>query len=224
MLGVARSLGDGFPRTWHPRIVTDMDRQGTHIEQPGAANPAQAGPPPTIEEVFRDHAPRIYNLALRMLGNEADAEDVTQEVLLQLVRKLDTFRGESAFPTWLHRITVNAALAYRRKRASREQHHVHDPLDTLFEEGKHAAPVRNWWIQPDKAAVDKETQRLIEQAIAGLPEIYRDVYVLADVEGLANSEIADMLGLSVPAVKSRLHRARLLMRSALAPHFEEVPA
>ncbi len=186
--------------------------------------PVRPGPPPTMEQVFRDYAPRIYNLALRMLGNEADAEDVTQDVLLQLIRKLDTFRGESAFPTWLHRITVNAALAYRRKRASREQHHVHDPLDTFLEEGSHAAPVRNWWIQPDQVALDHETHRLIEKAIAGLPELYRDVYVLADVEGLGNAEIADMLGLSVAAVKSRLHRARLLMRNALAPHFEEVPA
>jgi RNA polymerase sigma-70 factor, ECF subfamily len=201
-----------------------MDNQGTQAEHREGASPTQVSTPPTVEQVFRDYAPRIYNLALRMLGNEADAEDVTQDVLLQLIRKLDTFRGESAFPTWLHRITVNAALAYRRKRASREQHHVRDPLDSFLEEGKHVAPVRNWWVRPDQIAVDRETQRLIEKAIAGLPEIYRDVYVLADVEGLANSEIADMLGLSVPAVKSRLHRARLLMRSALAPHFEEVPA
>jgi RNA polymerase sigma-70 factor, ECF subfamily len=205
-------------------MVTLMENQGAKEKQRQGPNPPQAGRPPTVEQVFRDYAPRIYNLALRMLGNEADAEDVTQDVLLQLVRKLDTFRGESAFPTWLHRITVNAALAYRRKRASREQHHVHDPLDSFLDEGKHAAPVRNWWIQPDKVAVDRETQGLIEKAIAALPEIYRDVYVLADVEGLANSQIADMLGLSVSAVKSRLHRARLLMRNALAPHFEEVQA
>jgi RNA polymerase sigma-70 factor (ECF subfamily) len=201
-----------------------MDKRGTREHRTGESNPAQAGSTPSLEQVFRDYAPRIYNLALRMLGNEADAEDVTQDVLLQLVRKLDTFRGESAFPTWLHRVTVNAALAYRRKRASREQHHIRDPLDSLFEEGKHAVPVRNWWIRPDQPVLDRETQRLVEKAIAGLPELYRDVYVLADVEGLANSEIADMLGLSVPAVKSRLHRARLLMRNDLAPHFEEVPA
>src|ERR1700687_2760009 len=134
-------------------------------------DPTDATPSLTPDRVFRDYAPRVYNLARRMLGNDADAEDVTQDVLLQLVRKLDTFRGESAFPTWLHRITVNAALAYRRKRESHEQHHVHDPLDTFLEEGKHANPVRNWWIQPDKVALDRETQHLIEQAVAGLPEI-----------------------------------------------------
>jgi RNA polymerase sigma-70 factor (ECF subfamily) len=181
-------------------------------------------PPPTIEQVFRDYAPRIYNLARRMLGNDADAEDVTQEVLLRLMSKLDTFRGESAFPTWLHRVTVNAALGHRRKRAARQSHEVHDPLDMLFENGTHAAPVRNWSVRPDQQALDQETRDLIEKAIADLPEVYRDVYVLADVEGLPNAEIGDMLHLSVPAVKSRLHRARLLMRSALAPHFEEVPA
>jgi RNA polymerase sigma-70 factor (ECF subfamily) len=180
-------------------------------------------PRPTAEQVFRDYAPRIYNLALRMLGNEADAEDVTQDVLLQIIRKLDTFRGQSAFPTWLHRVTVNAALAHRRKRSTREDHLVREPLDNFLEDGQHATAVGRWSVQPDRAALDRETRGLIEQAIAQLPEAYRDVYVLADVEGLSNAEIAEMLGTSVSAVKSRLHRARLVMRNALAPHFEEAP-
>jgi RNA polymerase sigma-70 factor (ECF subfamily) len=174
----------------------------------------------TPERVFRDYAPRVYNLARRMLGNDADAEDVTQDVLLQVVRRLDTFRGESAFPTWLHRVTVNAALAHRRKRAAREQHMVRDPLEYFLENGHPHPPA--WSVRPEQAALDRETRQLIEAAIARMPEIYRDVYVLADVEGLPNSEIGEMLGLSVPAVKSRLHRARLLMRDALAPHFQEV--
>src|SRR5580765_6011894 len=91
----------------------------------------------TAEQVFRDHAPRVYNLARRMLGNDADAEDVTQDVLLQVVRKLDTFRGQSEFPTWLHRVTVNAALAHRRKRAVRDDHLTTDPLDKFLENGHH---------------------------------------------------------------------------------------
>ena len=82
--------------------------------------------------------------------------------------------------------------------------------------------MRGWGIDPEQAALDHETHRLIEEAIARLPETYRDVYVLADVEQLPNAEIGEILGLSVAAVKSRLHRARLLMRDALAPHFEEV--
>jgi RNA polymerase sigma-70 factor, ECF subfamily len=184
--------------------------------------PKSAGPTLTPEKVFQDYAPRIYNLARRMLGSDADAEDVTQDVLLQVVRKLDTFRGEAALPTWLHRITVNAALAHRQKRAVRQRHQAADPLEHFLEDGHHLAPVRPWAVEPQQQALNHETQQLIERAIAGLPEIYRDVYVLADVEGLPNAEIAEMLGLSLAAVKSRLHRGRLLMREALAPHFEEV--
>jgi RNA polymerase sigma-70 factor (ECF subfamily) len=186
--------------------------------------PVHPKPAPSPETLFRDHAPRVFNLARRMLGNEADAEDVTQDVLLQVLRKLGSFRGESAFPTWLHRVTVNAALAHRRKRAVREEHRDHDPLERFEENGHAAHPVRPWSVEPDKAALDRETHDLIEAAIQRLPEMYRDVYVLADVEGLGNAEIGEMLGLSVPAVKSRLHRARLMMRDALAPHFEEVSA
>jgi RNA polymerase sigma-70 factor (ECF subfamily) len=183
---------------------------------------SQTGPSLTPEQVFRDHAPRIYNLARRMLGSDADAEDVTQDVLLQVVRKLDTFRGESALATWLHRLTVNAALAHRRKRAVHDRHEVSNPLDNFLDNGFHKGPVRKWSVEPQQQALDKETHQLIEKAIAALPEIYRDVYVLADVEGLPNAEIGEILGLSLAAVKSRLHRARLLMRDALAPHFEEV--
>src|SRR2546427_3882572 len=100
-------------------------------------DPSLGGEPTALtpERVFRDYAPRVYNLARRMLGNDADAEDVTQDVLLQVVRKLNTFRGESAFPTWLHRVTVNVALAHRRKRAVREEHVAHDPLDVFLENG-----------------------------------------------------------------------------------------
>ena len=178
-------------------------------------------PAVTPEQVFREHAPRVYNLARRMLGNDADAEDVTQDVLMQVVRKLDTFRGEAALPTWLHRVTVNAALAHRKKRARRAEHEVHDPLNNFHDDGHHRSSVNRWVIAPEAEALNRETTELIEKAISRLPEIYRDVYVLADVEGLPNQEIAEMLGLGVPAVKSRLHRGRLLMRESLAPHFEE---
>src|SRR5436189_4699057 len=90
--------------------------------------------PLTAERVFHEYAPRVYNLARRMLNNPADAEDVTQDVLLQVVRKLPTFRGESAFPTWLHRITVNAALTQRRKRFARDVHRAKAPLDMVLED------------------------------------------------------------------------------------------
>src|SRR3954463_16522589 len=89
----------------------------------------------TPEQVFREYAPRIYHLARRMLGSDADAEDVTQDVLLQVVRKLDTFRGDAALTTWLHKVTVNAALAHRRKRGNRQAHHTGEPLDAVLDDG-----------------------------------------------------------------------------------------
>jgi len=184
------------------------------------ADPA-AETPLTPERVFREFAPRVYHLARRMLGNDADAEDVTQDVLLQVVRKLDTFRGEAAFPTWLHRVTVNAALAHRRKRAGRESHEIHDPLGHFDGDGLHGRPVKRWTMRPEQIVLAAEQKQVIERAIAELPEMYRDVYVLADTQQLPNAEIAELLGINLPAVKSRLHRARLMMRDTLAPHFEE---
>ncbi len=182
-------------------------------------------PPLTAESVFRDYAPRIYHVARRMLNNDADAEDVTQDVLLQVVRKLHTFRGDSSLTTWLHRVTVNAALAVREKRANRAKHETATGDETALEAESDALGAklpRLGHPAPDQIALAGEQRRLIDRAIARLPDLYRDVYVLADVEGLPNEQIGEMLDLSVPAVKSRLHRARLRMRDSLAPHFEEV--
>jgi RNA polymerase sigma-70 factor (ECF subfamily) len=188
------------------------------------ADPVESAPL-TPEFVFREYAPRIYHLARRLLGNDADAEDVTQDVLLQVVRKLHTFRGESALPTWLHRVTVNAALAHREKRANRQKHENATGDDATLE-GNAEPPgaVKLPRSSPAAIALQGEQRELIDRAIKRLPEPFRDIYVLADVEGLPNPEIADMLGMSVSAVKSRLHRARQRMRDALAPHFEEAAA
>lgn len=186
--------------------------------------PGLGEPPLTLDRAFREHAPKVYNLARRMLGNSADAEDVTQDVFLQVVRKLAAFRGEAAFATWLYRIAINTALTYRRRRAVRERHRVRDPLESFSPDGAHVLPVRHWVLDAEQIALEHEAQEQIERAVAGLPEVYRDVFVLADVEGLPNADIGRMLALSLPAVKSRLHRARLMMRKALAPYFEEAAA
>jgi RNA polymerase sigma-70 factor (ECF subfamily) len=185
-----------------------------------------AAKPPTVEDVFRQFAPRIFHLARRILGNEADAQDVTQDVMVQVVRKLDTFRGESAFPTWLHRVTVNAALAHRRKKANRHEQATAAPVDEIGAAGdghSHSA-LRPWSARPEDAILDEERQKQVEAAIAELPDMYREVFVLADVEQMSNAEIAELVGLTLPAVKSRLHRARLMMRDRLAPYFEEAHA
>jgi RNA polymerase sigma-70 factor (ECF subfamily) len=173
--------------------------------------------PQTAENVFHAFAPRVYSLARRMLGNDADAEDVTQDVLLQVVRKLHTFRGESELSTWLHRVTVNAALAHRRRQARRPEQNLEVSLDHIQEQNSSSSS------EPDREVLNRELRRHLEAAIARLPEMYRDVFVLADVEQLPNAEIGDLLDLSLPAVKSRLHRARLMVRDALAPYLDRVP-
>ena len=190
---------------------------------PEPLSPGPAEGPLRAERLFTEHAPRIYRLMRFFLGNDADAEDVTQQVFLQVVRCLPTFRGESAFSTWLNRVAVNAALAFRKRRAGRRQHETAEPWAEFAEGGGHARPVQRW-RGPLSELIERETHERIEQAVAGLPELYRDVFVLADVEERPNQEIAHLLGLSLPAVKSRLHRARLLLRKALAPYFEETAA
>jgi len=171
----------------------------------------------SVEQVYHDYAPRVYSVARRMVSSDVDAEDVTQDVLLQVVRKLPSFRGESSFPTWLHRVTVNAALSHRRRQALRE-----DRRHSLDENrGEEAVATATHSQPPDDLLADSETKQLIELAIASLPEGYRQVFVLADVEGLPNADVADRMGLSLPAVKSRLLRARGMLRDALSPHLSQ---
>src|SRR5579884_170916 len=142
----------------------------------------QRGNPRTPAQVLHEYAPRVYSLVRRMLGNDADAEDVTQEVFLRVLRNLDTFRGEAAFPTWLHRVAVNAALTYRRQKAVRARHEAEEAGEDLTTENSISGPGRSWSVPPEQQVLDRETQEQIEAAIAGLGEKYRDVYVLSDVE------------------------------------------
>jgi RNA polymerase sigma-70 factor (ECF subfamily) len=169
----------------------------------------------SAEQVYRDYAPRVYSMARRMVASDTDAEDVTQDVLLQVVRKLPSFRGESAFPTWLHRVTVNAALSHRRRQAVRNEHGLRHSLDVYGED--EPALVNRPTLGPDDQLAEHELQQLIDQAIESLPRAYREVFVLADLEGLPNADIARRLEMSLPAVKSRLHRARAMLRERLQP-------
>jgi RNA polymerase sigma-70 factor (ECF subfamily) len=172
-----------------------------------------------MAQLYHDFGQRIYCLAWRMLRNNADAEDVAQEVLLQVMQKLGTFRGEADVKTWLHRITVNAVEAHRRKRALQNQYLASEWANgpKLRLDGPHdrRGPT------PDKVVIDREELEILDLAIKNLSEKYRRVYLLSEVEGLSNQEIARMLGLSLAAVKSRLHRGRLFLREALAPYFAE---
>ena len=171
----------------------------------------------SAEQVFHDYAPRVYSMARRMVASDTDAEDVTQDVLLQVVRKLPSFRGESAFPTWLHRVTVNAALTHRRRQAVRQEHGLPRSLGAAGGDEPFEAP--DPVLPPDDLLVSQEKRQLIQRAIDALPEAYRRVFILSDVEGLPNADIAERLDMTLPAVKSRLHRARAMLRDALGPYF-----
>ncbi|QDU24174.1 RNA polymerase sigma factor [Urbifossiella limnaea] len=203
----------------HPEALRDFERQtATRGECAAACTPVNSNVL-SVEEIYHRYATRVYSLAMRMLRSEADAEDVTQDVLLQVIRRLDTFRGDSTFDTWLYRVTVNAVLVLRRKRASaRERQFGEDASETGHAEtGRRGRPT----ARPEAEALDRERCRRVEAAIDQLPDGYRDPFILSDVQQLSNAEIGDILGLSIPAVKSRLHRARLMLRDALQDYFEE---
>jgi RNA polymerase sigma-70 factor (ECF subfamily) len=175
----------------------------------------------TAEAIFHQYAGRIYNLARRMLSNDADVEDVAQNVLVQVVRKLDTFRGESDLSTWLHRVTVNEALVHRRKKAPQRAREANTSVQHMEEKGRPVSSVSRWGAEPHMQLIGREMRECIDEAVRGLPEMYRVPFVLAYIEEMPNAEIGEFLGLSVPAVKSRLHRARLLLRDALRSQYGE---
>jgi RNA polymerase sigma-70 factor, ECF subfamily len=169
------------------------------------AQSAAKGDMSAFEELYRRHHRRVYSLCLRMTQNVTEAEDLAQEAFVQLFRKIGSFRGESAFTTWLHRLTVNQVLMHFRKRSVRdekttEEGETPDQI-VLGTENPNAMPV------VDRIALDK--------AIAQLPPGYRTVFVLHDVEGHEHEEIARMLGCSVGTSKSQLHKARMKLRGLL---------
>lgn len=158
-----------------------------------------------FEELYRKHHRRVYALCLRMTNNAAEAEDLTQEAFVQLYRKIGSFRGESAFTTWLHRLTVNQALMHFRKKSVK--------LELTTEEGETPVQIVNGTENPyrmpvvDRIAIDK--------AVSQLPPGYRTVFILHDVEGHEHEEVARMLGCSVGTSKSQLHKARMKLRGLL---------
>jgi RNA polymerase sigma-70 factor (ECF subfamily) len=159
----------------------------------------------SFEELFNLHHRRVYALCLRMTGNTTEAEDLTQEVFVQVFRKLDTFRGESSFTTWLHRLTVNLVLMYFRKKTRRKEEQTED--GELPEQMIRGRKVLMGPPILDKLALD--------EAIVKLAPGYRAVFILHDVEGLEHHEIAKILGCSVGTSKSQLHKARLKLRRTL---------
>src|SRR5436853_140600 len=172
--------------------------------------------PTAAERLVATYGERAYRLATSITGNEQDAEEVVQDAFWAVVRKIDSFRGESAFGSWLYRIVANAAYQKLRRRRNREQELSLDEVLPFFDEcGRHVAPEIDWTPRAGDPAAQTELRMALTAAIDDLPAASRTALVLRDVEGRSNEEIAEALGLTVPVVKTRVHRARLLLRKRL---------
>jgi RNA polymerase sigma-70 factor (ECF subfamily) len=177
--------------------------------------------PEAFAQLVAQHGAMLYRVALRITGQPQDAEEVLQEALLHVYEKIGTFDYRAALPSWLYRIVVNTALMGLRARTRRPEELL-DPLESAFTAaGQHARQVNAWALPPEEALLRQEALAHLEQAIARLPDLYRAVYVLTEIEGLRHEEIATILGITVSTAKTRLHRARLSLREALADYFEE---
>lgn len=167
---------------------------------------AKKGEMAAFESLVTAYERRVYSLALRSTGSEADAADITQEVFLRAYRSLDTFRGESGFSTWLHRITVNLCVDLARK---------NNPAESLDDEQALEAPETRGAYQPETALANSELRRELDAALSLVSEEHRKIVILRDVAGMSYADIAAALELEEGTVKSRLARARAALRKIL---------
>jgi RNA polymerase sigma-70 factor (ECF subfamily) len=180
--------------------------------------------PDAVDRLVERYGHRAYRLAWRITGVKEDAEEAAQDALWTVARKVHTFKGESAFGSWVYRITANAAyqkLRTRRRRASEIS--LEDLLPPTDGEGRHFEPMDDWSNRVDVKALQGELRQMLSEAIDALPHDYRAALVLHDVERMSNPDIAEALSVSLPAVKSRVHRARLFVRKRLSDYLRQHP-
>ena len=189
---------------------TRVDRDRQLVEALRRREPAAA------ERLVAAYGDRAYRLATGILGSAQDGEEVVQDAFWTVVRKIDTFRGESAFGSWFYRIVANAAYQKLRRPGRRSEISLDEVLPLFHENGQHVAPIADWSPSVDDPSRQTELRMALTAAIEELPPDYRTALLLHDVEGLSNVEVAETLGLGVPNVKSRVHRARLFLRKRLA--------
>jgi RNA polymerase sigma-70 factor (ECF subfamily) len=194
-----------------PRVDVDAELvEALRREEPDAA-----------ERLVERYGDRVYRLAMRITGLNEDAEEAAQDALWTAARKIHMFKGESAFGSWIYRITANAAYQkLRTRRQKSAEIALDDVLPTLDGDGRHFEPMDDWSNRVDEQALQGELRGVLQQAIDGLPADYRTALVLHDVEGLSNPDIAEALGISLPAVKSRVHRSRLFVRKQIADYLK----
>jgi len=190
--------------------LTDAKRpQRNKLSEQDAIERAKQGDAEAFQFLYDLHKRRVYSLCLRMTGNTASAEDLTQEAFLQLFRKIGTFRGESAFSTWLHRMAVNVVLMQLRKKNLPVV-----PIDETTE-GEEEGTIRKELGAADVRLAGSIDRLHLQRAVDELPPGYRTIFVLHDVEGYEHNEIAAMIGCSIGNSKSQLHKARIKLRDLL---------
>jgi len=182
----------------------------------------RAEAPEAAERLVERYGDRVYRLAMRITGSKEDAEEAAQDALWTAARKIGMFKGESAFGSWVYRITANAAYQkLRTRRQKSAEIAMDDVLPALDDDGRHFEPMDDWSNRVDERALQSELRQVLQEAIDGLPADYRTALVMHDVEGLSNPDIAETLGISLPAVKSRVHRSRLYVRKRLSEYLRE---
>jgi RNA polymerase sigma-70 factor (ECF subfamily) len=182
---------------------------------------AAGGDRQALESLLVEIQPRVRRICGRMLLYPEDAEEAAQDALWTIARKVNMFKGESAFGSWIYRITANAAYQkLRTRRQKSAEIAMDDVMPALDGDGRHFEPMDDWSNRVDEKALQGELRRVLERAIDGLPADYRTALVLHDIEGLSNPDIAEALNISLPAVKSRVHRSRLFVRKQLADYLK----
>ena len=183
----------------------------------------RTGDPAALEPLMDRYATRVYRIACGITRSESDAEEVVQDVFHTLFRKIETFEGRSALGTWIYRVATNAALLRRRGKRHQVEVKLEDSLPTFLEDGHRDGDrsyvLTDWSDTPEEELLSRETRAIVSRALDALPDHYRAVLVLRDVESLSSEETAAALGDSVASVKSRLHRARMALREVLTRHF-----
>ena len=202
------------------RSNTSKRRRTSNNHGPALIERLQAGDHEALKTIVDLYSPKLYNVAQRILGDSADTEEVIQDVFWTVYRKAKTFRGNSRFSTWLYRLTVNEALGkIRRRKNQNRQVGYEEYLPKFGDDGHHRVrPVVDWSDSLDRSYAAREMQRAVKAALDGLKPVDRSVVVLSDLEGMSDKEIATILHLTVSAVKTRLHRARLVLRGQLATY------
>ncbi len=201
--------------------MTTMGDAPQTLEEAELVARLRAGNDDAYATLVKQQAGRMLAVARRMLGSEEDAQDVVQEAFLSAFKAIDRFEGTSRLSTWLHRIVVNAALMKIRSSKRRPETPIEELLPTFLEDGHLAVMPAEWKKTAQDVLESKETRAMVRGLIDELPELYRNVLLLRDIEGLDTKETADLLEVSPNAVKIRLHRARLALRTLLDPHMRE---